>query len=49
MVSDYLKVHGWKVMHIMGIGKTEEHPYTSPARSVNVELSYEKELKENES
>jgi uncharacterized protein (DUF488 family) len=26
MVSDYLKVHGWKVMHIMGIGKADEHP-----------------------
>lgn len=41
MVSDYLKVHGWKVMHIMGIGKEEEHPYTAPARIVNGELSYE--------
>ena len=42
MVSDYLKVHGWKVMHIMGIGKCEEHPYTAPARIVNGELTYEK-------
>jgi uncharacterized protein (DUF488 family) len=33
LVSDYLKSHGWKVMHIMGIGKEEEHPYTTPARS----------------
>ena len=41
MVSDYLKVHGWKVMHIMGIGKEEEHPYTAPARILNGELSYE--------
>lgn len=40
MVSDYLKVHGWKVMHIMGIGKEEEHPYTAPARIVNGELTY---------
>jgi uncharacterized protein (DUF488 family) len=40
MVSDYLKVRGWKVMHIMGIGKDEEHPYTAPARIVNGELSY---------
>ncbi len=40
MVSDYLKVQGWKVMHIMGVGKAEEHPYTSPARIVNGELSY---------
>lgn len=43
MVSDYLKLHGWKVIHIMGIGKGEAHPYTSPARIVNGELSYEME------
>jgi uncharacterized protein (DUF488 family) len=47
MVSDYLKVQCWKVMHIMGNGKEEEHPYTAPARIVNGELSYEMELKEN--
>ncbi len=40
MVSDYLKVQGWKVMHIMGIGKEEEHPFTAPARVVNGELIY---------
>jgi uncharacterized protein (DUF488 family) len=40
MISDYLKVHGWKVMHIMDVGKAQEHPYTSPARIVNGELSY---------
>ena len=40
MISDYLKVHGWVVNHIMGIGKEEEHPYTSPAKIVNGELSY---------
>lgn len=43
MVSDYLKSRGWKVMHIMNIGKAEEHPYTAPARIVNGELSYEPE------
>ncbi|MEP7143699.1 MAG: DUF488 domain-containing protein [Ferruginibacter sp.] len=41
MVSDYLKVHGWKVMHIMGIKKEEEHPYTAPAKIVNGELHYD--------
>jgi uncharacterized protein (DUF488 family) len=41
MISDYLKVQGWKVMHIMGIGKESEHPYTAPAKIVNEELSYE--------
>ena len=40
MVSDYLKAHGWKVMHIMGVGKEEEHPYTAPAKVVNGELTY---------
>ncbi|HQW43712.1 MAG: DUF488 domain-containing protein [Chitinophagaceae bacterium] len=40
MVSDYLKVRGWQVMHIMGIGKAEEHPYTAPARIVNGALTY---------
>ena len=43
MVSDYFKLHGWKVMHIMGIGKAPEHTYTAPARIVNNELNYEKE------
>jgi uncharacterized protein (DUF488 family) len=47
MVSDYLKVHGWKVMHIMAIEKAEEHPYTAPAKIVNGELSYENDTKEN--
>jgi hypothetical protein len=42
MVSDYLKVHGWTVMHIMAAGKEEEHPYTAPAKILNGELSYEK-------
>jgi len=45
LVSDYLKVQGWKVMHIMGVGKAEEHPYTSPAKIVNGKLNYEPELK----
>lgn len=33
LVSDYLKLNGWKVMHIMSISKAEEHPYTAPARA----------------
>jgi uncharacterized protein (DUF488 family) len=44
LVSDYLKVNGWIVMHIMGIGKSEEHPYTSPARIVDNHLLYNKGL-----
>jgi uncharacterized protein (DUF488 family) len=27
MVSDHLKAEGWKVMHIMGPGKLQEHVY----------------------
>jgi uncharacterized protein (DUF488 family) len=42
LVSDYLKVHGWIVNHIMGIGKYQEHAYTSPAEIVNGELLYNK-------
>jgi uncharacterized protein (DUF488 family) len=45
MISDYLKLQGWKVIHILGIGKTQEHTYTSPAKIVNGELNYEQELK----
>jgi len=41
LVSDYLKIRGWKVMHITGIGKATEHPYTSAARIVNKELNYD--------
>lgn len=40
MVSDYLKANGWKVMHIMDVGKEEEHPFTAPARIVNGMLTY---------
>ncbi len=40
MVSDYLKAKGWQVWHIMGIGKAEEHPYTSPARVIGDQVFY---------
>ena len=40
MVSDYLKFHGWEVMHIMAIGKESEHPFTAPAIIEGKELSY---------
>ena len=42
LVSDYLKVQGWTVMHIMSNGKAQEHPYTPPAEIVNGELIYHK-------
>jgi uncharacterized protein (DUF488 family) len=40
MVSDYLKVRGWTVMHIMDVGKETEHPYTAPAKVVQGKLDY---------
>jgi len=40
MISDYLKLHGWTVMHIMDKIKAEEHPYTQVAKIVNGELDY---------
>src|SRR5436189_1630609 len=43
LVSDYLKVRGIEVMHILDANKTEPHPYTSAARIMNGELSYRTE------
>lgn len=40
LVSDYLKARGWKVLHIMGTGKAQEHPFTSPAKIIDGELVY---------
>lgn len=40
LVADYLKADGWDVVHIMGPGKTEPHPYTSAAKIVDGRLSY---------
>ncbi|MGA2584246.1 MAG: DUF488 domain-containing protein [Tepidisphaeraceae bacterium] len=41
MIADYLKSIGVSMIHILGPGKTEEHPYTSAARIVDGRLSYE--------
>jgi uncharacterized protein (DUF488 family) len=41
LVSDYLKIHGWNVQHIINISKGDEHPYTSAADISNGRLSYE--------
>jgi len=41
LISDYLKIRGWKVMNIMGVGKADEHPFTSAARIVDGELRYD--------
>ena len=40
MISDYLKLNGWAVLHIMDKTKAEEHPYTQVAKIVNGELDY---------
>ncbi len=40
LVADWLKLRGWKVMHILTLKKSEEHPYTSVARIVNGKLCY---------
>jgi uncharacterized protein (DUF488 family) len=40
LISDYLKSTGWKVMHITGKSKQQEHPYSPAARIVNGKLSY---------
>lgn len=40
LISDYLKVRGWTVNHIMGINKITEHPYTKPAEVIDGKLKY---------
>lgn len=35
IISDCLKVDGWKVMHIMKVGVAVEHPYTSAYRETH--------------
>jgi uncharacterized protein (DUF488 family) len=41
MISDILKLRGWRVLHIMSETKAEEHPYTGPARIVDGQLRYD--------
>jgi uncharacterized protein (DUF488 family) len=40
LISDYLKVRGFEVMHIMAANKSEPHPFTSAARIFDGRLSY---------
>ena len=42
MIADALKAETWQVMHILGLDKEQEHPYTQPAKIVKGRLSYEK-------
>jgi uncharacterized protein (DUF488 family) len=41
LIADFLKARGVEVLHILGANKVEPHPYTSAARIVNGELTYE--------
>ncbi|HZW70492.1 MAG TPA: DUF488 domain-containing protein [Hanamia sp.] len=43
LVSDYLKNEGWTVLHIMGVGKSTEHPYNAPAKIIDGKLDYSKD------
>ncbi len=43
MIADYLKAQGIEVLHIMGENKTDEHPYTAPARIVDGKLTYHRD------
>ena len=40
LVSDYLKLNGWEVLHIMTMEKAQEHPYTKAATITNGILTY---------
>lgn len=40
MIADALKARGVRVLHIMDVDKTTEHPYTSAARIVDGRLVY---------
>jgi len=41
LISDFLKAQGVEVIHILSAQKTESHPYTSAARIVEGQLSYQ--------
>ncbi|HEY4955940.1 MAG TPA: DUF488 domain-containing protein [Gemmatimonadaceae bacterium] len=40
IIADVLCSIGFRVLHIMEVGKTSAHPYTAPARIVNGRLTY---------
>ena len=48
LIADYLKANGVKVLHILGVGKSEEHPFTGAAQIVNGKLSYRGVLERRE-
>jgi uncharacterized protein (DUF488 family) len=40
LISDFVKVRGSEVIHILGHGRTELHPWTAAAHIVDGKLSY---------
>ena len=40
LIADYLKAKGYRVLHILGPDKVQEHPFTSAARIEAGKLSY---------
>jgi uncharacterized protein (DUF488 family) len=40
LIADYFKAEGAEVLHIVGRGKIEPHPFTSAAKLVDGRLSY---------
>jgi uncharacterized protein (DUF488 family) len=40
LISDFLKADGVTMIHILGLEKTQEHPFTSAARILDGRLSY---------
>jgi uncharacterized protein (DUF488 family) len=40
LISDALKAKGWTVLHISDKKKTQEHPYTKPAKEIQGKLFY---------
>jgi uncharacterized protein (DUF488 family) len=40
LIADYLKAHGYPVIHLLSPTKHEPHPYTSAAQIVNGVLTY---------
>jgi uncharacterized protein (DUF488 family) len=48
LIADYLKAAGVTVLHIVGEGRADEHPFTSAAQIVNGKLSYRGVLESRE-
>lgn len=40
LISDYLKLNGWNVFHLISKNKVEEHTYTKPAKIKQGNLFY---------